>query len=178
MSKTYKTEIKSEYRESIDFISEIETPNQREHRLKDSDFDAMEMRVTAYTQYLRSYVSEYKSKLLTQRKLKTIFFVVINLLLVAMIAFCFILINKVLSGNFSSTVGITTIISTTVGLITSFFVLPKIIAENLFPAKDEDISEKVFSEMFEYDIKLRNMYHVSEKNQNEDFAFAVDRDDK
>ena len=176
MSKAYKTEIKSEYRESIDFISKIENTNQHEHRLKDSDFDAMEMRVLAYTRYLCSYVFEYKSKLLTQRKLKIIFFVIINLLLIAMIAFCFIIINKVLSGNFVSTVGITAIISTTVGLITSFFILPKIIAENLFPAKDEDISEKVFGDMFKYDIELRNMYHVPEKNQSDDVIFAVERD--
>ena len=61
-----------------------------------------------------------------------------------------------------ATPDIATLITAMVSSISSFLVLPKVIADNLFPSKEEDKTSELFSKMFEHDINLRGIYHISE----------------
>ena len=60
-----------------------------------------------------------------------------------------------------------TVITAMAGAISSFLVLPRVMAENLFPSKEEDKTADVFSKMFEHDINLRGLYHVTENIDRE-----------
>ena len=62
--------------------------------------------------------------------------------------------------NVSSIIALITSIG---GTITSFIVLPKVIADNLFPSKDDDKTTETFREMIKYDLDVRKLHYHSEE---------------
>lgn len=51
--------------------------------------------------------------------------------------------------------------------------LPKVIAENLFPSKEDDKTTDIFSAMINYDLELRKFYEAAEQleiEHNEDIV--------
>ena len=101
----------------------------------DPEYDA---RNQAYTELLKVYIDDYVKKSKSKKNYKFWFFVV------SLAAFGFIVLTAIVSiwivtirGNISlGDVGV--VVSALTGMISAFIVIPKIIAEHLFPA-DKDI---------------------------------------
>lgn len=132
--------------------------------LKNTDLEAIQKHTEIYTDYLNTYVNEYKKKISSQVVMKWCFFVIIILLLITMIICGVVVICIISKKEFISTADVVTVITAIFGAISSFLILPKVIAENLFPSKEEDKTDQIFEKMFEHDINLRGIYYSSDND--------------
>ena len=116
----------------------------------------------SYCTFLAEYINNYGRKVKATRKMKWIFFVIILILLSGMVAACIVAFINASQKQETDYSNIATIITSIAGIITSFIVLPKVIAENLFPSKEEDRTAEIFDSMIKYDIKLEKVYTKQE----------------
>lgn len=160
--------LNADFDSAIQFLNTIFSDNNTPKKpitdfdLKDADLAAIQERTKTYTKYLKNYVLDYEKKTNTQRKMKGWFFALVMMLLFVIISASFISLIIIASKKTVALADITTLITAMVSSISSFLVLPKVIADNLFPSKEEDKTSEIFSKMFEHDINLRGMYHISE----------------
>ena len=126
--------------------------------LKSSDKEAVNKHNDYYSSFLKEYVCNYKQKNKNQKIMKWAFFILIMILMIAIVTIplicLFVLVNK---NNFN-TYNLTAILSALAGAITSFIILPKIIAKHLFPSKEDDKTDTIFKSMIDYDNSLRHFY--------------------
>lgn len=125
---------------------------------KKQALDSVQSRNELYGSFLTEYIHHYDSKAKTAKRMKWIFFAVIMLLLVGMVAVCiltFVNVSKKSELNYSD---VGTVVTSVGGVIASFIVLPKVIAENLFPAQEEDRTAEIFDSMIKYDMELEKFY--------------------
>lgn len=147
-------------------VSKSSTPKKRitDNDLKDADLEAVQKHTKAYSDYLETFVSDFKLKTGHQRRMKIVFFAVTLVLLLAIIGSgvsSIVIISKKQATTLSD---VATVITAVVGAVSSFLILPKVIAENLFPSKEDDRSAEIFGKMFEHDINIRNIYNVPKCN--------------
>ena len=118
----------------------------------DPEYDA---RNQAYTELLKVYIDDYVKKSKSKKNYKFWFFVV------SLAAFGFIVLTAIVSiwivtirGNISlGDVGV--VVSALTGMISAFIVIPKIIAEHLFPADEDANMIAMVKSMQENDAKIR-----------------------
>lgn len=134
--------------------------------LKDADLKAVRKHTRVYSDYLETFVDEYKKKARSQRIMKIWFFVLTILLLFVIIGGGVWSIIIVSAKENISPSDVATVITAVVGSVSSFLILPKVIAENLFPSKEEDKTAEIFSKMFEHDINIRNIYSNAVRDQS------------
>lgn len=126
--------------------------------LRRKEYEALQKHSDSYSDFLETYVKEYKKKVHNQRVMKNWFFVLINILLFAIIgggvaAVAFVCLKKSITTN-----DVAAVITAVVGAVSSFLILPRVIAENLFPSREEDKTAEIFEKMFGYDTNIRNFY--------------------
>ncbi len=116
-----------------------------------------------YSELLEEYISVYKSKSKRNRKLKLAFFII------AVITFCVIILGAVASmvivaikGGLNIS-GIAVVVGSVANILSAIIVLPKIIAEHLFPTDEEQNMNEMIKNMQENDAKIRALF---QKNQN------------
>ncbi len=136
--------------------------------LKESDLRSIERRSRTYSNYLNEYINHFKEKSKQQRGMKIAFFVVILVLLAAVVCGSIAVFIVVATKKDVSVADIATLISATGGLISAFIILPKVIAINLFPQKEEDITADLFEKMFDHDMQLRGIYHAPSAETTDD----------
>lgn len=127
--------------------------------LRESDLEAINSHNKTYTEYLDKYVLEFKNKSRSQRIMKNWFFVIVMLLLSVIIITSFVSLVIISSKKIIGFEEIATLLTAIGGAIASFLVLPKIIAENLFPSKEEDKTDIIFAKMFDHDMSLRELHN-------------------
>lgn len=119
-----------------------------------------------YTDLLNNYIQVYRSKEKVKSIYKAIFFVV------TMILFCGIVITCLISmimlsiygdGNLAN-VGIA--ISNVAGIVSTLIVLPKIIAEHLFPVNEESNMIGMVKNMQDNDANIRNVLFKMNEDQD------------
>ena len=142
--------------------SKVKKKKITDNDLKNADLEAIQKHTIIYTDYLKKYVDDYKRKLNAQYAMKWLFFGVTIILLTVMIIGGIIVICNISKKPLIKPSDVATVITATFGAVSSFLILPKVIAENLFPSKEEDKTAQIFEKMFEHDINLRGMYHVSD----------------
>lgn len=132
-------------------------------REQDEEYDK---RNRLYTNLLDSYISIYAKKEQAKSKYKAAFFIVIILLFVGIVV-CGLIGLMFLSiegdGNLAN-VGIA--IANIAGIISSLVVLPKIIAEHLFPVDEESNMIGMVKNMQENDANIRNIIFNHDDNDN------------
>ena len=133
--------------------------------LKRSDMDAINVHNRHYSTFLYQYIYNFKKKNKTLLRMKIGFFIIVMFLLFVLIVsscVCIIIVSTKKADVYDITILITSLASA----ITSFIILPKIMAKHLFPYKEEDTSNMIFSKMIEYDLQLRTFHKSNIPNDN------------
>lgn len=133
-------------------------PVRDDQDLRLSDLENIIDRASAYSMYLQNYVNEYDRRVRSQLRMKRVLFISTLVLLTILILGSVVCTVILLQRSRTQISDVITTITALVGAITSFLVLPKTIAKNLFPANEDDKSTELFASMFEYDVRLREMY--------------------
>lgn len=134
--------------------------------------ETVQDRNNSYCYFLTEYIENYECKAKAAQKMKWIFFWVILALLFGMVTACIVAFINASQKQGADYSNIATIVTSIAGIITSFIVLPKVIAENLFPSQEEDKTAEIFDSMIKYDIELEKHY----ANQEQDPAEAATTD--
>lgn len=127
-------------------------------QIKQSDIKSILERNKKYNKYIDNYSFVYAKKQKGQSKMKWIFFITVLALLVILVMGTIVSMVLISSKNDIDLYDISLIISAIAGVITSFIILPKVIAQNLFPSTDEDNSYNTFKSVIENDYRLREFY--------------------
>lgn len=128
-----------------------------------------------YTDLLGNYIDIYKTKEKHKKVFKIVFFVVVMLIFVGVIAgcvvsMCYISINGIYD---MESVGI--VIADIAGIISSVVIIPQIIAKHLFPTNEENFMLDMVKSMQNNDAGIRNYIYSGEKkkkkkNRSEEFS--------
>ncbi len=124
-----------------------------------------ENRNKLYTQLLGIYIDNYKHKEKTKGIYKLIFYIVTLLLFVGIIGcglYGIIILSVKGDGNLAN-VGIA--IVNIAGIISSLIIIPKIIAEHLFPTNEESNMLEMVKNMQNNDTSIRNILHDNKKEE-------------
>ena len=160
--------LNTDFKSTIEFLNSLLLDKDADKKqitdadLKDADLAAIQERAKTYTGYLKNYVSDYKDKTQVQKVMKGWFFAITMFLLLCIVVASSIALVIIAKKETIRINDIATIVTAMASAVSSFLVLPKVIAENLFPSKEEDKTAEVFSKMFEHDISLRGLYHITE----------------
>lgn len=133
---------------------------------QDKDWNEILDRNGTYSQFIFAYTVSSNKKTKHQSIMKIWFFVIILFLLVALvISTCaaIIIIAKKPSLN---TEDVATIITAISGVVASFLVIPKVIANNLFPKTEDDKTAQIFGDMIKSDLELRKYYFSPRDKSN------------
>ena len=154
---------KTSYNTTLDFLNSmlkyasVEKPI-TDLDLRESDLEAINSHNKTYTTYLESYVYEFKRKSSAQRTMKSWFFIIVMFLLAIIIIASFTSLIIISLKRVIGIEEIATLLTAIGSALAAFLILPKIIATNLFPSKEEDKTDIIFNKMFDYDMNLRDLY--------------------
>jgi len=95
------------------------------------------MRNSLYSYLLNEYINDYSAKNRRKKAYKLIFFIATMLVFLALVVCPIIAILVVASRRYINYGDITVIIGSVTGIVSAIIVLPKIIAEHLFPINEE-----------------------------------------
>lgn len=132
-----------------------------DENFRKSDISSISERDALYIKYIRDYTFSYNKRLKGQSKMKWIFFVVILFLLLSLVVGTVIAVCVVINKSKTTIEDISIIVASMAGVITSFIVLPKVIAKNLFPTTEDDHSAEIFKSVIENDMKLRKFHNIT-----------------
>lgn len=130
----------------------------REHAL-----DSVQKRNERYCTFLDEYVDNYNQKAKASKGMKRVFFIAIMILLFGMVSACIIAFVNISGKRDISYSDVATVVTAVGGIVASFIVLPKVMAENLFPAQEEDRTAEIFDSMIKYDLELEKFYAKQEQ---------------
>lgn len=130
---------------------------------KEHALDSVQKRNERYCTFLDEYVDNYNQKAKSSKYMKRVFFVAIMILLFGMVAACIVAFVTISNKQDISYSDVATVITAIGGIIASFIVLPKVMAENLFPAQEEDRTAEIFDSMIKYDLELEKFYAKQEQ---------------
>lgn len=115
-----------------------------------------EKRDESYTLLLGDYIDSSKSKTEWNKVYKCIFFCVTMLILVALVAFPIaVTIIIVVKEQSNLVVDIAALVGSIIGIISAIIVLPKIIAQHLFPTNEDEHMIELVKNMQVNDSKIR-----------------------
>ncbi len=109
-----------------------------------------------YADLLDKYIQSYKSKTAWNKGYKLVFFVISMLVFTAIIAVSLVALYIVAKRDNHSPSDIATVLSSMVGIVSSIIVLPRIIAEHLFPTNEDGNMIDMVKNMQLNDSKIRN----------------------
>lgn len=116
-----------------------------------------------YTQLMDNYIKSYTEKEKNKAIYKGFFFFTTMILFVLIVMIClYSMIRLSLYGD-GSLVNVGIAITNIAGIITTIVVLPKIIAEHLFPKDEESNMISMVQKMQENDSNIRDMLHSDKK---------------
>lgn len=107
-----------------------------------------------YTDMLKKCIIKYDAKTNVNAVYKNIFFYVTIVLLCVMILIPLLLLFTIARKETSSAADIAVVIGSVAGIVSSIMVLPKIIAEHLFPANEDVHINDLVKSLQENDIKI------------------------
>lgn len=117
-----------------------------------------------YTKLLKEYFESYKSKTSWKKWYKLIFFVIVIAAFGVIIGFGLISINNVsIKQQSTSLADLGVVIGSFSGILSSLLIVPKIIAEHLFPNNEDTNMIEMIKNMQQNDSGIRNWLHPSEK---------------
>ena len=115
-----------------------------------------EKRDESYTLLLDDYIESSKSKTSWNKVYKCIFFSVTMLILIALVAFPIaVTIIIVVKEQSNLVVDIAALVGSIIGIISAIIVLPKIIAQHLFPTNEDEHMIELVKNMQVNDSKIR-----------------------
>lgn len=125
---------------------------------KDNDLTAVSQRNSTYNDFLTDYVANQKLRNKHQRVMKWLFFsVTLVFLCVVVVAMCLAVVFLARKPQITPA-DVAAILTAVGGVVASFIVLPKVIAENLFPSREDDKTADIFNSMIAYDMRLKDYY--------------------
>ena len=166
--KKQKENASQEYVETKSFLLNLsENSLTLIHADEDFDMQHIRSRSTIYNNYLTNYVKFYKAKSWMQLIMRGLFFVVIVSASILIVWSCFSCISVTLQSNRFELADAIAIVSALAGMLTAFIALPEIVAKNLFPQKEDDVSAELFNLMFKHDVELRKLYNNQQIQKND-----------
>lgn len=149
---------------SVDEVHEDDyyskTQNERIAQLKESS-----TRDKLFNEFLKNYINDYKLKSEQKRFFKKVFFICIIVLICIIPISCIVLIVVALNSSENAISSAITAITFVVESITSFLVLPKIIAKYLFDKKEDESLANIISSMQEYNLESKRRTNNNEDNK-------------
>ena len=101
----------------------------------DSEYDR---RNNMYTDLLSQYIDKYKHKEKDKKIYKWIFFIIVMLAMAAVITVCLIVVvSLTIKAESTSLADFAVVLTSIGGIISTIVIIPKIIAEYLFPSDEE-----------------------------------------
>lgn len=135
-------------------------------RNEDEEYDK---RNELYTELLKSYIYVYNGKEKAKAIYKGIFFTVTMILFFGIIALCIGSMMAVAVRGDGSIADIVIAFSSIAGIISTLIILPKIIAEHLFPADEESKMISMVRSMQDNDANIRDfIYKTRDSQDNQD----------
>lgn len=157
-----------DFNELSEFASTTETEKIDDSSFKKQALSSVQQRNDHYCSFLGKYVTEYGNKAKATRRMKRWFFFIIMFLLVAVSIVCIIAVYRISGHQKTTCSDIANMITAMTGIISSFLILPRIIAENLFPPKEDDKTSAIFDSMIKYDLELEKIYTYGLHNPHVD----------
>lgn len=118
-----------------------------------------------YTEMLQQYLNVHKSKANHNKVYKGIFFVVTMLILLVLIGAPMAAMILIAMKDQVKLADIALVVSGLGGIITSIIVLPKIIAEHLFPTDEDQNMIELVKKMQDNDAQIRSAFHPDDHDQ-------------
>lgn len=132
----------------------------------------MNEHATEYTKLLKTYIRNSKKSAKQKKLFKNVFFwVSVIMLTLSFVLFAIISLMLILRGwECMNTASLTGLISSLIGLLSLYIVIPEIIAKYLFNQKEDEDMTKIVESVQSYDEKvfnIMNMYSFGETVERE-----------
>ncbi len=128
----------------------------------DGEYDS---RNKLYTDLLSSYIAIYTEKAKQKDEYKLVFFIITMVLFILLVAVGIGIISYVAVSGTGSISDIGAVAGGVAGIISALLVVPKIIAEHLFPVDEERTMIEMVKGMQENDAKIRDI--MSKQHESE-----------
>lgn len=154
-----------QFRQISEFVSKKNNavkPVHDDNYFREQALDSVRKRNANYCSFMDEYVANYGEKAKSAKCMKKIFFGAIMVLLFGMVTACMMAFWNISKKPNMSYSDVAAIITAVGGIIGSFIVLPKVVAENLFPSKEEDRTAEIFDSMIKYDLELEK-FHIKQE---------------
>jgi hypothetical protein len=163
----------SQFTQTLEFLRHATIKNKpvkikNDNYYREQALDSVKDRNTQYSNFLNKYVDNYVSRAKATSAMKIIFFSFIMFFLLAMVSTCIIAFINITNKPDITYSDLAAIITAVGGIIASFIVLPKVVAENLFPSKEEDRTAEIFNSLIKYDLELEKFYVNQEQPKEKD----------
>lgn len=116
-----------------------------------------------YSKLLANYIESYDKKSEHNKVYKGIFFSVILFIFIGLIVTSVVILFLIARKSTTSVADVALVISGIAGIISAIIALPKIIAEHLFPTKEDENMIDMVKSMQQNDSNIRSSQH-DEKN--------------
>ncbi len=150
------------YKEAIDYLNnsfeELSSKNENGLDLTDYDRFAIRERSGSFTDFVGGFVKSTRDRDIQQRLFRNVFFWSVMVLFVGITISCIMIL---MVNAFRETVywpNVASIATAFGTLLSAMIILPKIIANHLFPASEQDRSIDLFSKVLEEDRETRKSY--------------------
>ncbi len=120
-----------------------------------------------YTKLLESYLSSFYSKDRCKKVYKLVFFIIVMLFFIIIISSCLISINNISIKETTTYADLGVIIASFSGILSALFVIPKIIAEHLFPSNEDSSMIDMVKNMQLNDTEIRNIIYTNSNKSDE-----------
>ena len=137
--------------------SQIEYDNKEKRKL---NMEPNEDRDEIYTQMAAHYIKDFHKRHKQKHKYKQRFFWIAIGGYCAVVLTCLIIL---LVATFCPSVHLSVVISSAVSLVITVIALPQIIANYLFPKKEDESDIKMLEQLFEYDLRIKDKFLLEKK---------------
>lgn len=124
----------------------------------------------AYTELLRSYIKDYEQKAKHKKRFKSIFFWIIMIVFAGISGIAIVSTFMVLKHGNVTLEEVGVVISAFASAISAFIIIPKIIAEHLFPANEDENMIEMVKSMQENDARIRAHLHGAKGIEQDEAA--------
>lgn len=142
--------------------------NRHKLRSDKADFRSQYLdRDVQYTELLSKYIDLYERKAKRNEKYKLSFFIITMSMFVLLIAVPFVLFFIIACKESASVSDAVMVFGGIAGIVSAVIVLPKIIAEHLFPANEDENMIGMVQHMQLNDSKIREMFDAVKTDEKE-----------
>jgi len=129
--------------------------------LAKSDLEEIKARNHSFTDFVSDFVTTSKTRANQQLRFRNIFFYITMLIFVALVVICVCTVKTIVSKPTTGVGDVAAIIGSFSAVMSALIVLPKTIAEHLFPSVEQDKSIALFSKALEEDRQGRVLHSSS-----------------